>query len=244
MDGRLTPVDLGTPLSFCCSPQVVCFNECCRDLNQFLTPYDVLRLKNSLGLPSHQFLAGYTRSHTGPGSGLPVVTLIPGDPDRLTCPFVTPAGCGVYPDRPSSCRAYPLVRLLRRSRETGEVLEEYGLLQEAHCRGFAAARLQTVREWISDQGLMEYTAENDRLLEVISLKARLSSKSLPPSLAEHVYTALYDLDQFRERLSGGSLPHVLEPDPDGFEAARKDELALLRLGLMWVKQLFTQTFAR
>jgi hypothetical protein len=80
-------------------------------------------------------------------------------------------------------------------------------------------------------------------LEVIRLKARFSSKSLPPSLSEHVYTALYDLDRFRQRLCDESLAHISELDPDGREAALKDESALLRLGLEWVKQLLKKTFA-
>ena len=243
MENRLIPLDPNAPFRFSCSPEAVCFNECCRDLNQALTPYDVLRLKHKLGISSQYFLQQYTRRHAGPGSGLPVVTLIPGDPQQLTCPFVSPEGCRVYPDRPASCRMYPVVRILRRSRDSAEVLEEYRLLREPHCRGFDAARRQTVHEWTFNQGLREYNAENDRLLEVIRLKAHFSSKSLPPSLSEHVYTALYDLDRFRQRLCDESLAHISELDPDGREAALKDDSALLRLGLEWVKQLLKKTFA-
>ena len=244
MNDSLAPLDPDASFRFGCSPEVACFNECCRDLNQFLTPYDVVRLKNRLGLPSDVFLARYTRRHTGPGTGLPVVTLAPADPARLTCPFVAPSGCRIYPDRPSSCRTYPLVRILRRPRESEGILEEYRLLKEPHCRGFDAARQQTVREWITNQGLADYHAENDRLLEVIALKARLSRKALPPSLEDQVYTAFYDMDRFRGRLCDGSLPHVFELDPDDREAAPKDELVLLRLGLEWVKQLLIKTFTR
>lgn len=241
MDDRLTPLDEKASFKFCCSPQSVCFNECCRDLNQFLTPYDVLRLKNGLDLPSHRFLIQYTRRHIGPGSGLPIVTLTPADPDRLTCPFVTSAGCRVYRDRPSSCRTYPLVRMIRRSRDTGDRTQEYRLLKEPHCRGFEAAELQTVRGWMAAQGLLVYNEENDRLLELIHLKARLSSRALAPSLADQVYTALYDLDRFRERLRAGGLagmPAAL------MEAARQDEAALLRLALEWVKALLEKALAR
>lgn len=241
MDDRLSPLDVDASFGFCCSPQRVCFNECCRDLNQLLTPYDVLRLKNRIGLPSYRFLAQYTRRHTGPGSGLPVVTLVPGDPNRLTCPFLTPAGCRVYPDRPSSCRIYPLVRILRRSPDAADAREEFRLLREPHCRGFDAGRRQTVREWISDQGLQEYIAENDRLLDVISLKARLSSKSLPPSLSDQVYTALYDLDRLRERLCHGG-PTGLSAE--SIELARQDEGTLLHLGMEWVKALLRKAFER
>lgn len=243
MDTSSTSLDLDDYFAFCCSPDSACFNECCRDLNQFLTPYDVLRLKKGMGISSEQFLARYTRRHTGPGSGLPVVTLAPGDPERLTCPFVTPSGCRVYPDRPSSCRTYPLVRMVRRSRDTGDRVEEYRLLREPHCRGFEAAQRQTAREWVVAQGLDEYNFENDRLVEVISLKARLSSKALPPSLSELVYTALYDLDGFRERLHAGSLgPAGL--DPGHVEKARTGETALLHLNLEWVKQLLTKSLGR
>lgn len=240
MDDRPTPLDLDATFDFCCSPQNACFNECCRDLNQFLTPYDVLRLKNRLGLPSHRFLAQYTRRHIGPGSGLPIVTLIPGDPRRLTCPFLAPSGCRVYPDRPSSCRTYPLVRILRRVRGAAEVREEFRLLREPHCGGFGAARRRTVRAWISDQGLLEYNAENDRLLDVIGLKARLGSRPLPPSLADPIYTAFYDLDRLRERLGDESLagmPSAL------LKGAQADEVALLHLGLERVKQLLEKALA-
>ncbi len=241
MDHSPTLLDLDGAFDFCCSPQNACFNECCRDLNQFLTPYDVLRLKNRLGLPSHRFLARYTRRHTGPGSGLPIVTLIPGDSRRLTCPFLTPSGCRVYPDRPSSCRTYPLVRILRRVRGTEEVREEFRLLREPHCGGFDAKRRQTVRAWVSDQGLLEYNAENDRLLEVIGLKARLGPRSLPPSLADQVYTGFYDLDRLREELGGGSLDDM---PAERLKSARADEVALLHLGLERVKQLLEKTLAR
>jgi uncharacterized protein len=241
MDAILAPLCSDGSFRFRCSPHVACFNDCCRDLNQFLTPYDVLRLKNRIGLPSYLFLTRYTRRHIGPGSGLPIVTLIPGDPDRLTCPFVTPAGCRVYPDRPSSCRTYPVVRVLRRPRDASGTREEFGLLREPHCRGFDATRRQTVRNWLSGQGLREYNAENDRLLAVISLKARLSSKSLPPSLAEEVYTAFYDLDRLRERLCDGVLAGI---PAESIEHARQDEVALLRLGMEWVQQLLKKAFAR
>jgi Fe-S-cluster containining protein len=241
MNTRLSPIDQDDSFAFGCTPEVICFNECCRDLNQFLTPYDVLRLKKAMGLSSHRFLAAYTRRHLGPGSGLPVVTLIPGDPDRLTCPFLSPAGCRVYPDRPSSCRTYPLVRLVRMSRNTGDRVEEYRLLREPHCRGFDAERRQTVGEWLWDQGLAPYHAENDRLLEVISLKARLSSKALPPSLADPVYTALYDLDAFRERVLDGRLTGL---PAERIEGGGRDEVELLRLGLEWVKQLLEKALAR
>jgi len=121
------------------------------------------------------------------------------------------------------------------------VLEEYRLLRESHCRGFDADCRQTVHEWVTGQELRQYNSENDRLLELISLKARLGAKALPPSLAEQVFTALYDLDRLRQQLHDGGLEGMsMERVVD----ARRDEVALLRLGLDWAKRLLETAFAR
>jgi len=144
----MTPLSLDDTFRFSCSKRVPCFNECCKELNQYLTPYDILRLKNRLDLSSALFLQRYTVQHTGLESGLPIITLKPNYDKELKCPFVTSKGCGVYEDRPSSCRAYPLARIASRSRETGRINEQYLLLQESHCRGFEQEQSQTVGEWI------------------------------------------------------------------------------------------------
>ncbi|HSO61573.1 MAG TPA: YkgJ family cysteine cluster protein, partial [Desulfobacterales bacterium] len=143
LDPRMTPIAADGRFAFDCRPGVACFNACCRDLSQVLTPYDVLRLTRGLGLPTGEFLRRYTICRTGPGSGLPVVSLVPGDAGQLTCPFLSAEGCRVYPDRPSSCRTYPLVRVVRRARETGLRSEEFMLLREPHCGGFESGRLRT-----------------------------------------------------------------------------------------------------
>ncbi|MFO7708252.1 MAG: YkgJ family cysteine cluster protein [Desulfobacterales bacterium] len=237
MDDMVTPITEGTFFRFECSPKVDCFNQCCRDLVQALTPYDVLRLRQGLGLSSGRFLEQYTRTHTGPVSGLPVVTLKPADMQTRVCPFVTPAGCRVYPHRPASCRTYPLVRSLSRSRETGAAVESYHILRESHCRGFAEARERTVRDWIDDQGLSGYNAENDRMIEVISLKNRLRPGPLPADTIAMLTVALYDLDAFRGQLADGGIPEagaLLEAFPNALEG---DDLQLLHAGLSWVRRI-------
>ena len=75
MDAKIIPLAADTAFPFDCSPAVPCFNACCRDLNQALSPYDILRLKNKLGLSSGQFLKTHTLRHIGPETGLPVVSL-------------------------------------------------------------------------------------------------------------------------------------------------------------------------
>jgi hypothetical protein len=241
--GSPRPFGAQEPFAFACTPGIACFNDCCRDLNQFLTPYDALRLARGMGLAPGDFLARFTRRHAGPGSGLPVVTLVPGDPPGFACPFVTAAGCRVYPDRPSSCRTYPLMRVARRCRATGAISAEFLLLREPHCRGFGGGRAQTARDWEAAQGLADYNAENDRLLEVISLKNRLRPGPLPPDLFEKVYTAFYALDGFRGQLRDARLEGVAALAPQTVEAALGNDLTLLRLGVEWVKGLLKGTAA-
>ncbi|MBI9081952.1 MAG: YkgJ family cysteine cluster protein [Desulfobacterales bacterium] len=233
---QTVPVLPSETFCFDCSPDVPCFNACCRDLNQFLTPYDILQLKTHLGLTSQEFLARYTQMHMGPETGLPIVSIKP-DPGRdRPCPFVTEKGCSVYAARPASCRTYPLMRAVSRSRETGRIAEHFMVLREPHCRGFETHVSRTPEQWLETQGAVPYNRYNDRLLEIISLKNRLRPGPLGFGEAYLFQMALYDLDAFRAHLFEGDGRH--DPDLTGetLEAARSDDLALLELAMEWVKR--------
>lgn len=221
---------------FACSPGVACFNACCRDLNQSLYPYDILRLKKRLRLSSGEFLERYTSQHIGPGSGLPIVTLKPNDASRLTCPFVSEKGCSVYSDRPSSCRTYPLVRAISRSRETGKISERFMLLNEPHCLGHNKPKRQTVRQWIEDQQIKTYNYINDKLMQIIRLKNQVLPGPLDLKSRQLVYLALYDLDNFRNQFLNDRLLDNVGVDPQKLAAAETDDTALLEVAIEWVKQ--------
>lgn len=235
METEMTPLSPGERFCFNCSPEVPCFNECCRDLIQFLTPYDILRLKNSLGLSSEEFLEQYTVRTIGPETGLPVISLKQDPSAGLQCPFVRPAGCAVYADRPSSCRMYPLARALSRSRETGDIQEHFALLKEPHCQGFAAGETMTAETWVNQQGLEAYNAMNDRLMTLISLKNRLLPGPLEPRLAQLFHLALYDLDNFRKAIFEQNLLDGLNVEAGVLKKIEADDVELLKFGLKWVR---------
>ncbi len=237
MDPKLTPITFEDPFGFECSPDLPCFNECCRDLNQFLTPYDILRLKTHLGLSSGEFLAQYTSRHIGPESGLPIVALRPKAGQERICPFVSSRGCTVYVDRPSSCRTYPLVRGLARSRQTGEIAEQFMVLQEPHCLGFGASRKQTVNQWMQGQEAEVYNAINDQLMEIISLKNQQRPGPLDLKSRHLFYTALYDLDNFRIQITANGLLGDADIDAASIEKAMTDDVALLKVGMKWIKKV-------
>ena len=93
---------------FECRKGIKCFNTCCANVNIFLTPYDVLRIKNNLGISSEEFLQKYT-TILRPEKGIfPVVLLRLRDDKEKQCYFVSEEGCQVYADRPWACRMFPL----------------------------------------------------------------------------------------------------------------------------------------
>jgi Fe-S-cluster containining protein len=237
MTEQMTPIDHTDTFTFSCHRGVSCFNQCCRDLNQVLTPYDILRLKNRLGLSSGDFLKQYTVQYIGPQTGLPIVTLKTDRAGGLTCPFVTEQGCGVYEDRPASCRAYPIARIVSRSQETGLVSEHYMLIREDHCFGFRENRQQTVEEWIDTQGLAEYNDMNDRVLDLIRLKNLRSKEALGPASRHLLRLALYDIDGFREYAAEQKLSVA---SSSGSDLEALDDTVLLTFSIRWVQRVFEE----
>lgn len=237
MDPDILPLAPTERFRFRCGPDVPCFNACCRDLVQLLTPLDVVRLRTHLGMTSAAFLERYTITYAGPDTGLPVVSLAPAPGAERICPFVTSAGCRVYPARPTSCRTYPVARAIRRDRATGRLTEHFALIREPHCRGFEATSDQTAIQWLNDQGAAADFAITDRLMDIIQLKNRLRPGPLPADDAARCREALYDVDGFRRMLSkdpviGG------QPIPEAqWRTALADDLALLPLAVVWVKHL-------
>lgn len=237
MDTPIIPVLLTDQFTFKCTSCVPCFNDCCQDLNQYLTPYDILRIKTHLGLSSETFLTQYTRSHTGQESGLPVITLKTDPASGFQCPFVRPEGCQVYENRPASCRLYPLARALTRSRETGQLTEQYFLLKEPHCRGFENGPTWTVRQWLDDQGVHLYNEMNDLMMDIIRLKNALRPGPLDLKSARLFHLACYDLDAFKVHVFEKGILGNKTPESDMINRAREDETELLKLGLSWIKKI-------
>lgn len=226
----LSPDDRFT---FACSKEVRCFNECCKNLNQFLTPYDILRLKQSLGISSSLFIERYSFPQIGSETGLPIISLKPVSESK--CPFVTETGCSVYRDRPSSCRAYPLARILSRSRKTGKTTEQYMLFRESHCLGFNTDQEWKVCEWTEDQELSIYYEMNDLLMEIISLKNRFIPGQLDLKSKRAFQMACYDLDAFREHLFQHDSLAGLPFHKDIKDAAQQEDVHLLKAGIQWLK---------
>jgi Fe-S-cluster containining protein len=230
---RLGPDDR---FKFACHPGVSCYNKCCGDVNIFLSPYDVLRLKKRLGMTSSEFLEKHALMPVQKDMKTPVVVLGMTDDEAKSCPFLTEAGCGLYTDRPWPCRMYPLGLAARKDTPDGWRGERFHfLLQEEMCKGHGEATEWTVREWLDDQGIDEYDEWGEAFKELTLHKFFEEGGTLAPEKMHMFFTACYDLDRFREFVFNSTLLQRFEFDEDFVEEMRYDDEALLRFGFLWLR---------
>ncbi|MFC2035556.1 YkgJ family cysteine cluster protein [Chloroflexota bacterium] len=228
---RLSPEN---KFKFSCHRGLTCFGKCCGDVNVFLTPYDVLRMKKALAIPSGEFLEKYTLPLILQDQQLPVALLKMGDDSLKKCPFVIADGCAIYPDRPWACRMYPLG--LASSKPSGGDQEFCFIADEKSlCLGFQEDREWSVKEWMSDQEVDNYNKKSAAYMQLTMHKHFQEGKSPVPSKAQMFYTALYDLDRFRRDLFESTFFNRFDVEPETIEKIRTDDEALLDFGIRWLR---------
>jgi uncharacterized protein len=224
---------LDDKFKFSCHKDLACYNTCCRDVNIFLTPYDVLRMRRSTGLSSGEFLKTYTFALLGE-EGIPLVVLKMMEDENKTCRFVTPDGCGIYQDRPWSCRMYPVFPV---SSEEKEFLIE----EKASCLGFRENKQSTTREWKTDQGIDIYDQMNQSYKEITHHVFFENGNKLDSGKTKLLYTSCYDLDQFKRFLFGTRFFDIYDVETEVIEKIKEDDEELLRFGYRWVRfSLFSE----
>ncbi|WP_417910246.1 YkgJ family cysteine cluster protein [Candidatus Electronema sp. PJ] len=229
------PLAADAQFCFACHPGLACFTECCRQLDLALTPYDVLRLKQRLKMDSGSFLEHYVIVAWEEGMVFPACFLTMIDDGRASCVFVTEQGCSVYEDRPAACRAYPAGR--GASRRTDNAIEEqFVLLREPHCLGFAEQQTQTALDYFQDQGLLEYNRANDQLLQLFQHPKIQAGFRLSQNQMDQFVMALYNLDFFRQEMADGRIKMNRPLSVLELRALAGDDEELLLLGLRWLLQ--------
>ncbi|CAK8721968.1 Zinc/iron-chelating domain-containing protein [Candidatus Electronema halotolerans] len=229
------PLAAAEKFCFACHPGVACFTECCRQLDLALTPYDVLCLKRRLDMDSGTFLEQYVLVAWEEGMIFPACFLTMIDDGRASCVFVNEQGCSVYEDRPAACRAYPAGRGASRQAD-GSVEEQFVLLREPHCLGFAEAQEQTAPEYFHDQGMTEYSRFDDQLLELLQHPKIQTGFRPSQAQMDQYIMALYNLDFFRQEMSDGRITMNRPLSALELRALAGDEEELLLLGLRWLRQ--------
>jgi Fe-S-cluster containining protein len=228
---------------FNCHPGVECFTRCCKDINIILTPYDIIRLKNRLGLSSEEFLALYTEPQILEKTDLPVVTLKlldidESEPESKACPFVRENGCLVYEDRPTTCRYYPLGVATLSHKQDSDGEEFYFFVHEPHCLGFEEDKQWTVSQWRKNEGADVHDRINAEWTDLVVRK-----RSFPPNMKfteqtkKMFFLASYNIDKFREFVFESSFLKRYDVKQKDIEKIKNDEIALLEFGLKWLKSL-------
>ena len=227
----------GDTFSFRCHPEVGCFNQCCRNLNLFLYPYDVLRLKQSLEMNSDEFLDKHVDIVMRSGSHFPDVLLRMADNPEKTCPFLTDAGCAVYDHRPDSCRTFPVEQGVMYDNDRKIDRPVYFYRPPDFCLGRHEDEEWTIPEWIEDQEAGQYHRMTIRWSEIKRL-----FQSDPWGLegpegprAKMAFMATYNIDKFREFVFQSSFLKRYRIKSNLRKKIKNNDVALMKFGFEWVK---------
>ena len=227
---RMSPDDR---FAFRCDQSLECFNRCCSDVAIVLTPYDVLRMRRALRMESGEFLEQYTQSPFTKDQKFPAV-LLKMEAATRRCPFVTEAGCTIYPNRPWACRMYPLGSAEPRNpNETDRAF--HFLVHEEICRGHGRGEGCTVREWSSAQGIDEYEMMGASFRDLMLHPFWDSEEQLSPPMMDMYYMACFDLDRFRRFVFESRFLDVFDVDAARVEALRTDDEELLTFAMQWLR---------
>jgi len=220
---------------FSCYRNISCFNKCCSDVNIFLTPYDVIRLKNNLKISSQEFLDKYTFLPIDENQNHPVIMLRLNQDEEKTCQLVGPEGCTVYEDRPWSCRMFPLGVASPKEMNGSTEEDFYFIIEEPVCKGYFEPTKWTVKDWIRDQKVEEFD-EMGKLFKEISLHDYFQKgKKLDPPKLEMFYTVCYNIDKFREFVFESTFLKRFDIPDDVIKKIKVDDNELLKFGFQWLK---------
>lgn len=222
---------------FHCHPGVSCYLTCCHKVEMYLYPYDVLRLKNRLGLHSSEFMRKYTRIAEGAHPYFPAVMLNMSDTPSHPCPFLRESGCSVYKHRPSSCRTYPLERGVERIPELKSLRVHYFMTHHPYCKGHLEERTYTVREWERDQFLVEYNLMNDLWAEVDAFFATnpWHGEGIAGPRQQLAFMVCYNIDEFRAYVNRHNLLAAFHLNKEERRRIKRDDSELLKFGFNWLQ---------
>ncbi|MCX8031298.1 MAG: YkgJ family cysteine cluster protein [Thermodesulfovibrionales bacterium] len=229
---------LKSPFKFKCHKSIECFTRCCRNIQILLTPYDIIRLKNKLGITTGEFLNDYTYIEIEEKSSHPFVFLKMIDDDKRSCPFVYEGGCKIYDDRPANCRYYPVgqASLKKIDQEINQPITEefYFFVKEEHCKGFNESKTWTIEQWREDQGVDIYDEINREWKEIL-FRRNLPGHMLDDVKQKTFYMACYDIDRFRRYIFESRFLEVFDIEESILSKIKNDEIELMKFGFSYTK---------
>ena len=231
------PLKKGDTFNFRCHKDLTCFNQCCRNLNLFLYPYDVLRLKRRLNLNSDQFIASHVDVVLRKGNYFPDVLLRMADNETQTCPFLSDAGCTVYPDRPDTCRTFPVEHgmLFKDRPGASEIISFFR--PPDFCQGQHENQALTVAQWAQDQKAVTYNQMTARWASIKALfqKDPWGPEGLDGAKGKMAFMAAYNIDRFRDFVFQSSCLKRYRVKKTLAKKLRVSDRELLLFGFEWIR---------
>ena len=230
-----------TPFCFDCHPKVGCFGMCCKDVDMYLYPYDIIRMKNNVGMDSQEFLKNHTFSAFRDNPFFPSVMLKMADASKKPCPFLVSQGCSIYEDRPSSCRTYPLERGVARAEGSRGREDFYFLKQVEHCLGHKEDKQWQVEAWIVDQKIQPYNDMNDLWVDLDSVFRANPWGEGPEGTKklQMAFMACFNVDKLRDFVFNSSFLTRFNISPERTGLMKKDDVAMMVFGFEWVRFFLT-----
>jgi Fe-S-cluster containining protein len=231
------PLKKDDTFNFRCHKNLTCFNQCCRNLNLFLYPYDVLRLKKSLDLDSDRFIARHVDVVLRAGNYFPDVLLRMAENESGTCPFLSDAGCTVYADRPDTCRTFPVEHgmLFKDKLAASKIVSFYR--PPDFCQGQYENQTLTLAQWVQDQGADIYNQMTARWASIKALfqEDPWGPEGLNGSKAKMAFMAAYNIDRFREFVFQSSFLNRYRVKKKLVGKLRASDRELLLFGFDWIR---------
>ena len=232
-------LDGNSKIQFNCHTNVSCFNECCKQADLTLTPYDILKLKDHLGMTSAEFLKKHTVPFQIDGQGLPGVKMRTTN-DEPVCLLMDPEkGCTVYESRPSACRYYPVGLMSMKAFKANSPEQHYFIVKEDHCQGHCEDNYLTVDEYREQQGVAEYDEFNWPWYQLV-LKKKSSGPTIgnPSEMSlDFFFMCSYDVDRLRKFITSPNFRTVYDLEDDFYNTLVEDDYELVKFGFRLCAQV-------
>jgi Fe-S-cluster containining protein len=231
------PLKKTDTFKFRCHRELACFNRCCRNLNLFLYPYDAIRLRKALGINSDRFLESHVDVVLRAGNHFPDVLLRMADNDDQTCPFLSEAGCTIYPHRPDTCRTFPVEHgMLFKDRPGDSEIVSF-FRPPDFCLGRHEDRVWTLAQWADDQEAVTYNRMTARWAAVKALFAEdpWGPAGLSGPKGKMAFMAAYNIDRFRDFVFQSSFLKRYRVKKALVKKLRVSDRELLLFGFEWIR---------
>jgi Fe-S-cluster containining protein len=227
--------------NFSCQPGLSCFMQCCKNVDMYLFPYDIIRMKNAAGQDSETFLREHARLVQSANPFFPSLMLKLNEDENKSCPFLAMDGCSIYHDRPSSCRTYPLERAVDRDIIKNRHNDYYFMTDHSYCLGHGEEFSFSVKEWIRNQKIDAFNMMNDLWAEMesIFLTNPWKGEGSGGPKQQLAFMVCYNIDGFRSYAQSNKIIELFRLSKDRKRDIECNDAELLKFGFEWLKLVLT-----